>query len=91
MSNEKVMNRWFVVIGAILVQLNLGALYAWSVFTPYLKGKFDGFTEFNFTATQTQWIFSMRSNWFNTWWVTWPTLAVHKQPFFLTIKEESND
>ena len=59
MSNEKVMNRWFVVAGAILVQLSLGALYAWSVFTPYLKGKFDGFTNFNFTATETQWIFSI--------------------------------
>ncbi len=30
-------NRWFVVLGAILIQLSLGALYAWSVFTPALK------------------------------------------------------
>ncbi|MEG3619312.1 OFA family MFS transporter [Magnetovibrio sp. PR-2] len=30
-------NRWFVVLGAILIQLNLGAIYAWSVFTPALK------------------------------------------------------
>ena len=60
MSNEKLMNRWWVVVGAILIQLNLGALYAWSVFTPYLKGtSFDGVTEFGFTATQTQWIFSV--------------------------------
>ncbi len=36
MSEEKVMNRWFVVIGAILIQLCLGAIYAWSVFTPTL-------------------------------------------------------
>ncbi len=35
MSN-KVMNRWLVVVGAILVQLSLGAIYAWSVFTPKL-------------------------------------------------------
>ncbi len=37
MSNEKVMNRWLVVLGAVLVQLCLGAIYAWSVFTPALK------------------------------------------------------
>ncbi len=37
MSNEKAMNRWLVVLGAILIQLCLGAIYAWSVFTPALK------------------------------------------------------
>jgi OFA family oxalate/formate antiporter-like MFS transporter len=36
MSNPKVMNRWLVVVGAILIQLCLGAIYAWSVFTPFL-------------------------------------------------------
>lgn len=30
------MNRWLVVVGAILIQLALGAIYAWSVFTPDL-------------------------------------------------------
>ena len=30
------MNRWMVVIGAVLIQLCLGAIYAWSVFTPHL-------------------------------------------------------
>ena len=35
-ENEKVMNRWLVVVGAILIQLALGAIYAWSVFTPKL-------------------------------------------------------
>lgn len=33
---KKVMNRWLVVVGAILIQLALGAIYAWSVFTPDL-------------------------------------------------------
>ena len=32
-EEQKVMNRWLVVVGAILVQLSLGAIYAWSVFT----------------------------------------------------------
>jgi MFS transporter, OFA family, oxalate/formate antiporter len=30
------LNRWQVVAGAILIQLSLGAIYAWSVFTPAL-------------------------------------------------------
>lgn len=30
-------NRWFVVLGSMLIQLSLGAIYAWSVFTPALK------------------------------------------------------
>ncbi len=38
MQEQKVMNRWFVVVGAILIQVCLGAIYAWSVFTPELTG-----------------------------------------------------
>jgi MFS transporter, OFA family, oxalate/formate antiporter len=30
------MNRWLVVAGAVMIQLCLGAVYAWSVFTPVL-------------------------------------------------------
>lgn len=52
-TEQKLMNRWIVVIGAVLIQLALGAIYAWSVFTPVLKAD-----PFNFTATQTQLIFS---------------------------------
>ena len=37
MSKTKTMNRWMVVFGAILIQLSLGTIYAWSVFTPALK------------------------------------------------------
>ncbi len=51
MSEEKVMNRWLVVGGAILIQLCLGAIYAWSVFTPSLK-------EAGWTSAQTQAVFS---------------------------------
>jgi MFS transporter, OFA family, oxalate/formate antiporter len=35
-GETKVMNRNLVVVGAILIQLCLGAIYAWSVFTPGL-------------------------------------------------------
>ncbi|NMB75250.1 MAG: OFA family MFS transporter [Myxococcales bacterium] len=52
----KVMNRWIVVIGAIVVQLCLGAIYAWSAFTGKLTAA-DG--PFHFTKTETQIIFSV--------------------------------
>jgi OFA family oxalate/formate antiporter-like MFS transporter len=32
MAEEKVFNRWLIVIGAVMIQLCLGAIYAWSVF-----------------------------------------------------------
>ena len=51
---EKVRNRSLVVIGALLIQLCLGAIYAWSVFTPYLIEP-----PFNFSRTQTQAVFSV--------------------------------
>jgi OFA family oxalate/formate antiporter-like MFS transporter len=51
MSEQKIMNRWMVVVGAVLIQLCLGAIYAWSVFTPSL-------TDAGFSKAQTQGIFS---------------------------------
>ena len=46
------MNRGLVVVGAILIQLALGAIYAWSVFTPSLIA--EGWTKAN-----TQWVFAI--------------------------------
>jgi OFA family oxalate/formate antiporter-like MFS transporter len=40
MENQKVMNRWLVVVGALLIQVSLGAIYIYSVFKPGLKGVF---------------------------------------------------
>ena len=37
MPEPRLFNRWLVVVGAILIQLSLGAIYAWSVFTPALQ------------------------------------------------------
>ena len=51
MTNEKVMNRWLVVFGAVLVQMCLGAIYAWSVFTPDLIAA-------GWTTTETMMVFS---------------------------------
>jgi OFA family oxalate/formate antiporter-like MFS transporter len=55
MNEEKVMNRWLVVLGALLIQLCLGAIYAWGAFTGALQ---DPEGLFNYSATQTSWIFS---------------------------------
>jgi len=59
-EEPKVMNRWMVVVGAIMIQVALGAIYAWSAFTTPLKGIPDEglISEFAFTATETQAIFS---------------------------------
>ncbi|MBD3422506.1 MAG: MFS transporter [Chitinivibrionales bacterium] len=58
MANEKVMNRWLVVIGAILIQLSLGAIYAWSVFTKKLTIPVADGGQYGFSASQTAWVFS---------------------------------
>jgi len=55
MAEEKVKNRWLVVVGALLIQLCLGAIYAWGAFTGALQ---DPEGPFKYTATQTSWIFS---------------------------------
>ena len=54
MAEQKVMNRWLVVIGGILIQLCLGAIYAWSVFTTKLKA-----APYNFPTERTQWPLSL--------------------------------
>lgn len=38
MRHSRSPNRKFVILGALLIQLSLGAIYAWSVFTPALEG-----------------------------------------------------
>ncbi|MCK5055152.1 MAG: OFA family MFS transporter [Candidatus Aminicenantes bacterium] len=51
MSEQKTMNRWMVVVGAVLIQLCLGAIYAWSVFTKPL-------VEAGWSKAQTQGVFA---------------------------------
>jgi OFA family oxalate/formate antiporter-like MFS transporter len=53
------MNRWVIVVGGILIQLALGAIYAWSAFTTPLQGSATALSEFSFTKTETQAIFSV--------------------------------
>ena len=40
MAGEKTFNRWLVVVGAMLIQVSLGAVYIYSVFKPALSTKF---------------------------------------------------
>ncbi len=51
-TGPRVMNRWLVVLGAVLIQLCLGAIYAWSVFTPSL-------TRAGWSKLDTQIVFSV--------------------------------
>ena len=53
MAQDKTFNRWLVVVGAILIQLALGAIYAWSLFTTAITKD-----PYNFSKPQTQAIFS---------------------------------
>ncbi len=51
----RIRNRWVIVIGAVMIQLALGAIYAWSVFTKRLT---DGDGVYQFSAGEAAWIFS---------------------------------
>ena len=59
MSDERVMNRWLVVAGAILIQVSLGALYAWSVFTTKITIPLADGGQYEFSASEAAWIFSV--------------------------------
>ena len=58
-SETKSFCRWWVVFGAILIQLCLGAIYAWSVFTKRITVPTEDGGEYGFSATQAAWVFSL--------------------------------
>jgi MFS transporter, OFA family, oxalate/formate antiporter len=49
MEEKKTFNRWWVVVGALIIQISLGAVYIWSVFQTPLKRAFPSWTEANVT------------------------------------------
>jgi OFA family oxalate/formate antiporter-like MFS transporter len=53
MSEQGTQNRWLVVLGALLVQVVLGTVYAFSVFVKPLEA------EFSWDRATTQWAFSL--------------------------------
>ena len=44
-ASAKIMNRWLVVVGALVIQVSLGAVYIWSVFQTPLREAFKSWTE----------------------------------------------
>ena len=53
MPQQNGINRWWRVIGALLMNLSLGSLYAWSIFVAPLE------KEFGWNRAQTSWIFTV--------------------------------
>ncbi len=47
------LNRWWRVVGALLMNLSLGSLYAWSIFVAPLE------KEFGWDRAQTSWVFTI--------------------------------
>jgi len=45
MTEQKTVNRWSVVFGALIIQISLGAVYIWSVFQTPLKRAFPSWSE----------------------------------------------
>ncbi len=45
MAGGKAFNRWLVVVGALLIQISLGAIYIYSVFKPGLRAHFPGWSD----------------------------------------------
>ncbi len=58
-KSQPKMNRWLVVLGAILIQLCLGAIYAWSAYTAELTKPLEDGGLFGFTKAQSQLPFSI--------------------------------
>lgn len=52
-DHQSTMRRWTVIVGALIVQIILGTVYAFSVFVRPLE------TEFGWDRTTTQWAFSL--------------------------------
>ena len=53
MSAEGYINRWWRVVGALLMNLCLGSLYAWSIFVAPLE------KQFGWNRAQTSWFFTI--------------------------------
>jgi MFS transporter, OFA family, oxalate/formate antiporter len=78
--NPKSMNRWIVVVGGVIIQLALGAIYAWSAFTGPLQGSTITPSEFNFTKTETQSIFSVGLLFFGIFTIIGGRLQIKQGP-----------
>src|SRR5512134_1894198 len=78
-AEEKRMNRWWRVGGALLMNLPLGALYAWSIFVLPLE------REFGWTRTQTSWVFTIAVFVFGLSFIAAGRLQDKKGPFWISV------
>ena len=76
---QKMMNRWWRVAGALLMNLPLGALYAWSIFVLPLE------KEFGWTRTQTSWVFTIAVFVFGLSFIAAGRLQDKKGPFWISV------
>jgi OFA family oxalate/formate antiporter-like MFS transporter len=72
-------NRWWRVVGALLMNLSLGSLYAWSIFVAPLE------KEFGWNRAQTSWIFTVAIFSFGLSFVLAGRLQDKLGPFFISI------
>ena len=49
MTDARLPNRWLIVVGALIIQVSLGAVYIWSVFQTPLRGVFPGWSQIQVT------------------------------------------
>ena len=78
-AEKKTMNRWWRVAGALLMNLPLGALYAWSIFVLPLE------KEFGWTRTQTSWVFTIAVFVFGLSFIAAGRLQDKKGPFWISV------
>lgn len=78
-SNPLALNRWWRVLGALLMNLSLGSLYAWSIFVAPLE------KEFGWNRAQTSWIFTIAIFVFGTSFVFAGRLQDRLGPFRISI------
>src|SRR5512134_2085780 len=78
-AEGKMMNRWWRVAGALLMNLPLGALYAWSIFVLPLE------KEFGWTRTQTSWVFTIAVFVFGLSFIAAGRLQDKKGPFWISV------
>jgi OFA family oxalate/formate antiporter-like MFS transporter len=78
-EGDKMTNRWWRVAGALLMNLPLGALYAWSIFVLPLE------KEFGWTRTQTSWVFTIAVFVFGLSFIAAGRLQDKKGPFLISV------
>jgi MFS transporter, OFA family, oxalate/formate antiporter len=79
MPEEVGINRWWRVVGALLMNLSLGSLYAWSIFVAPLE------KEFGWNRAQTSWIFTIAIFVFGTSFVLAGRLQDKLGPFRISL------